>query len=67
MALSKSGLKTRIISELNSLGFDTTNPFSFAEKLAEAIANSVVDEIQSNARCSGADSNGDSHNSVQVT
>jgi len=67
MALSKNGLKNRIITELNGLGFDTGNSFSFAQKMAEAIANAVVDEIQANARCSGTDNpSGDTHNNVGI-
>lgn len=48
MALSKSGLKTRITSELTALGFNLTNA-PYTEKMAEAIANAVIDEITTNA------------------
>lgn len=50
MALSKSQLKQRIISELESKGFVTSGEFAMAGLMAEAIANAVVDEIQSNAK-----------------
>lgn len=66
MALSKSSLKSRILNELSSRGFNVNNPRKDSEpwldKFAEAIANAVVDEIQQNARAVGSDSNGDSHN-----
>jgi hypothetical protein len=48
MALSKSGLKTRITTELTAQGFDLGNA-PMAEKMAEAIANAVIDEITTNA------------------
>lgn len=48
MALSKSGLKTRITLELTALGFNLTNA-PYTEKMAEAIANAVIDEITTNA------------------
>jgi hypothetical protein len=56
MALSKSSLRDRIIAELEAQGFgvgnlarDQTNRIY---KLATAIANAVVDEIQQNAETS---------------
>ena len=66
MALSKSGLKSRITIEMESQGITTTGTYAFATKLAEAIANAIVDEITANAKCSGADSNGDTHDSVSI-
>tara|TARA_R100000789_G_scaffold84894_1_gene80604 strand:+ start:535 stop:732 length:198 start_codon:yes stop_codon:yes gene_type:complete len=50
MALSKSQLKTRIINEMKAQGANETGPFSWVEKMAEAISNAVVDEIQANAQ-----------------
>ncbi|MBY7898708.1 hypothetical protein KW478_19630 [Vibrio fluvialis] len=50
MALSKSSLKDRIISELQSQGFVTEGEHAMVQKMAEAIANAVVDEIQANAK-----------------
>ncbi|MBF9002087.1 hypothetical protein [Vibrio nitrifigilis] len=50
MALSKSSLKSKIVSELNAQGFVTEGEHAMAQKMAEAIANAVVDEIQANAK-----------------
>jgi ribosomal protein S8 len=50
MALSKSSLKERIVTELQSQGFITSGTHASAQKMAEAIANAVVDEIQANAK-----------------
>lgn len=50
MALSKSSLKDRIITELQGQGFTTTGNHAKADELATAIANAVVDEIQANAK-----------------
>lgn len=61
MALSKTGLKSRIVTELGAQGFTTTGDHAFAAKMAEAIANAVVDEIQANAKATGTDSGGDTH------
>lgn len=55
MALSKSALKGRILSELQSKGFDPTGntgsvePSPWIDRLAEAVANAVVDEIVANS------------------
>jgi hypothetical protein len=49
MALSKSALKSRIVSEMKAQGATETGEFSWVNRLAEAIANAVVDEVQSNA------------------
>lgn len=49
MALSKSSLKAKIITEMNAQGMVTDGPFAKAGNLAEAIANAVVDEITANA------------------
>ncbi|EKO3371275.1 hypothetical protein RDG65_001286 [Vibrio fluvialis] len=50
MALSKSSLKAKLISELQAQGFVTEGEHAMAGKMAEAIANAVVDEIQANAK-----------------
>lgn len=49
MALSKSALKGRIISEMEAQGATQSGKHSWVSKMAEAIANAVVDEVQGNA------------------
>lgn len=49
MALSKTQLKNRIISEMQTQGATATGEHSWVTRLAEALANAVVDEIQTNA------------------
>lgn len=49
MALSKGDLKGRIISEMVAQGATATGEHSWVERLAEVIANAVVDEVTSNA------------------
>lgn len=49
MALSKSALKSRIISEMQDQGATAAGEHSWVNRMAEAIANAVVDEVQSNA------------------
>jgi hypothetical protein len=49
MALSKSALKSRIISEMKAQGATAAGEHSWVNRMAEAIANAVVDEVQSNA------------------
>ena len=49
MALSESSLKGRIITEFEAQGATATGKHSWVEKMAEAIANAVVDEVQQNA------------------
>ena len=70
MSLSKDGLKARIITELNGMGFNTTangkDGQLWIQKFAQAVANAVVDEIQANAQCSGVDSRGDAHDAVKI-
>ncbi len=65
MALNKSALKDRILGELTAQGFDVAtngrDNGNWLPKLAQAIANSVVDEITSNGEAVGQDSRGDSH------
>ena len=50
MALSKSSLKGRIITEFEARGATATGKYSWVEKMAEAIANAVVDEVQQSAQ-----------------
>ncbi|WEM43525.1 hypothetical protein PTW35_06965 [Photobacterium sp. DA100] len=50
MALSKTSLKQRIITELQAKGFVTEGEFAQAGSMAEAIANAVVDELTQNAK-----------------
>lgn len=50
MALSKSSLEDKIITELEAQGFITEGEHAMAGKMAQAIANAVVDEIQANAK-----------------
>lgn len=49
MALSKGQLKNRIVSEMVTQGAKATGEHSWVNRMAEAIANAVVDEIQQNA------------------
>ena len=49
MALSKAQLKNRIISEMQAQGATATGEHSWVNRMAEAIANAVVDEVQNNA------------------
>ncbi len=49
MALSKASLKSKIETELTAQGFTLGGEFAMASKLAQAIANAVVDEITQNA------------------
>jgi len=50
MALSKSSLKDKIVTELEAKGFVTTGHHAQAGNMAEAIANAVIDEITLNAQ-----------------
>lgn len=49
MALSKTALKAKIITEMQKVDMVTEGQFAKAADLAEAIANAVVDEITENA------------------
>lgn len=49
MAMTAVGLKARIITKLNAAGFQTTNPNCKIDAMAQAIAEAVIDEIQTNA------------------
>ena len=42
MALSKSGLKGRIVTEFEKLGAKAEGPHSWVNKFAEAIANERI-------------------------
>lgn len=50
MALNKDQLKTRIVAEMSAQGATNKGPHSWVEKMATAISNAVVDEIQANAQ-----------------
>jgi hypothetical protein len=50
MALSKSSLKSKIVTNLQAQGFTTDGQHAYAAKMAEAIANAVIDEITSNGQ-----------------
>jgi len=50
MALSKSGLKAKIVSEFEAQGGKAAGEHSWVNKMAEAIANAVVDEVTANAQ-----------------
>lgn len=50
MAISKASLKRKLESELKAQGFVLDGEFAMAGKMAEAIANAVVDEITQNAQ-----------------
>jgi hypothetical protein len=60
MALSKSQLQQRIVSEMQAQGATASGRHSWVNAMAEAIANAVVDEIQANAEAqvSGGSSSG---------
>ncbi|MCE8028809.1 hypothetical protein HOP54_08920 [Halomonas daqingensis] len=49
MALDKAALKERIASEFMNLGASRQGEHSWVDRLAQAIANGVIDEIQANA------------------
>lgn len=49
MAITKASLQTKIETELTSQGFDLTDPYSYASKMADAIATAVISEITTNA------------------
>ncbi|EKO3439454.1 hypothetical protein NTE19_003346 [Vibrio fluvialis] len=49
MALDKGGLKALVITEMEAVGFVTKGQHAWAEKLAQAVANAVVQHIQANA------------------
>lgn len=50
MALSKSALKGRIVTEMEAAGATASGKHSWVNKLADAIAKAVIDEIQANAK-----------------
>ncbi|HCG8740307.1 TPA: hypothetical protein NJ565_000242 [Vibrio parahaemolyticus] len=49
MAMSKESLKEKLERELEAQGFVLTGEFAMAGKMAEAIANAVIEEITVNA------------------
>lgn len=49
MALSKNSLQQRIIAAMESYGAKASGEYSWVNRLADAIATAVVDEIQQNA------------------
>jgi hypothetical protein len=49
MPLSASVLKTGILTQMTAQGFDVSNSFSFANKLAEALADAIVAEFTANS------------------
>jgi len=49
MALSKGQLKSRIIAEMKAQGATASGKHSWVDRMSTAIANAVVDEVQSNA------------------
>lgn len=65
MALSKSSLKSKLVSELQAQGFETQGQHAMAAKMAEAIANAVIDEITENAEV--AVTSGSSEGTYQVS
>ncbi|MCG3743143.1 hypothetical protein EXA18_06520 [Vibrio cincinnatiensis] len=65
MALSKSSLKSKLVSELQAQGFETQGQHAMAAKMAEAIANAVIDEITQNAEV--AVTSGSSEGTYQVS
>lgn len=65
MALSKVDLKNRIITEMEAIGAKASGEHSWVERMAEALANAVVDEIQQNAQVPV--SGGSSAGTYQVT
>ena len=49
MALTKASLEVKIKAAMTAEGFAITNTYSYANKLASAIADAIVDEITTNA------------------
>ena len=56
--MSKTSLKQKLETELKAQGFVLDGEFAMAGKMAEAIANAVVDEITQNAQVPGGSSAG---------
>ena len=65
MPITKASLETKIKAELESAGIVTTGEHAKALAIATAIANAVVDEIQTNALV--VVSGGSSSGSYKVT
>lgn len=72
MSLSSTRLRDSIISHLSAHGIEVAghsgcrDATDYMLSWAAAIAEAVVEEITTNARCSGSDSHGDSHSDVQI-
>jgi len=67
MAMNKATIKSNIKSTLNATGhYDFTETLGYAEEMINAIVDGIIDEITSNAKCSGSDSRGDSHDNVGI-
>lgn len=56
--MNKESLKNRILTEFQAQGWEVTSDNT---KLATALANAIIDEIQQNARAVGVDSHNDTH------
>ena len=57
MAMNVAALKGLMISKLQAAGFDTGNEHSKTEEFCTAIAEAVVEHIQSSAKAIGSASN----------
>ena len=49
MSLDKAALKSKITAEMEAQGATASGDYSWVAKMAEAIANAVIDEIHANA------------------
>jgi len=73
MAMNASTLSTALFNRLKGLwrGGSPANkvrdPDYFLKELCNAIAEEMVEHIQTNAKCSGLDSGSDSHDNVGIT
>jgi hypothetical protein len=65
MALSKAQLKSRIVHEMKQQGATDTGEHSWLNRMAEAIANAVVDEVQQNAEAQVAYGSSSGNHRVQ--
>lgn len=50
MALDKSALENRIVSEMKAAGANDEGDHSWVRKMAKAVATAVVDEITENGK-----------------
>lgn len=60
MALSKPRLQASIVKEMERLGANANNQYSWLNRFAEAMAIAIVDEIQANAEVEVAGDDSDS-------